>query len=159
MKDLGDSKEYRNPSEQRTLALEQALGVAETKAEANVILEGLGGKGEEGDKVGEGEAAARVPVVRLRIGEVAETSSMVLLPISAKEEKKILEACRRRIEDRLGKFSLIQLSEEHPNGMRRVVKSLQEHQSGVHESRERVGKDAEKPIKVSLRCLAYLNKP
>ena len=64
-----------------------------------------------------------------------------------------------RIEDRLGKFSLIQLSEEHPNGMRRVVKSLQEHQSGVHESRERVGKDAEKPIKVSLRCLAYLNKP
>ena len=93
---ITSSKEYRNPSEQRTLALEQALGVAETKAEANVILEGLGGKGEEGDKVGEGEAAARVPVVRLRIGEVAETSSMVLLPISAKEEKKILEACRRR---------------------------------------------------------------
>ena len=72
------------------------LGMAETKATTNVILEELEGKGEEGDTVGEGEAATRVPVVRLRIGEVAETSSMVLLPISAKEEKKILEACRRR---------------------------------------------------------------
>ncbi|RZB42213.1 ABC transporter B family member 9 [Glycine soja] len=119
------SKEYRNPSEQRTLALEQALGVAETKAEANVILEELGGKGEEGDKVGEGEAAERVPVVRLRIGEVAETSSVVLLPISAKEEKEILEACRRRIEDRLGKFSLIQLSEEHPNVLGSIAAIVQ----------------------------------
>ncbi|KAL5193278.1 ABC transporter B family member 9 [Glycine soja] len=122
---ITSSKEYRNPLEQRTLALEQALGVAETKAEANVILEELGGKGEEGDKVGEGEAAARVPVVRLRIGEVAETSLMVLLPISAKEEKEILEACRRRIEDRLGKFSLIQLSEEHPNVLGSIVAIVQ----------------------------------
>ncbi|XP_028202102.1 ABC transporter B family member 9-like isoform X1 [Glycine soja] len=33
------------------------------------------------------------------------------------------------------------------------------HQSGVHESGERAGGDAEKPRKVSLRRLAYLNKP
>ncbi|KAH1191965.1 Rubisco accumulation factor 1.2, chloroplastic [Glycine max] len=86
------SKEHRNPSEQRTSALEQALRVAETEAARNVILEELEGKGEEGDTVGEGEAAARVPVVRLRIGEVAEASSVVLLPVSAAEEREILEA-------------------------------------------------------------------
>ncbi|RZB45228.1 rubisco accumulation factor 1.1, chloroplastic-like [Glycine soja] len=85
-------KEHRNPSEQRTSALEQALRVAETEAARNVILEELEGKGEEGDTVGEGEAAARVSVVRLRIGEVAEASSVVLLPVSAAEEREILEA-------------------------------------------------------------------
>ena len=76
--------------------MEQALGVAETKAVTNVILEELEGKGEEGDTVGEGEAAAHVPVVRLRIGEVAEVSSVVLLPVFAMEEKEILEACKIR---------------------------------------------------------------
>ena len=69
------------------------LGMAETKATTNVILEELEGKGEEGDTVGEGEAATRVPVVRLRIGEVAKVSSMVLLSVFATEEKEILEAC------------------------------------------------------------------
>ncbi|KAH1138647.1 hypothetical protein AAZX31_10G157600 [Glycine max] len=86
------SREHRNPSEQRTSALEQALRVAETEAARNMILEELEGNGEEGDKVDAGEGAVRVPVVRLRIGEVAEASSVVVLPVSAAEEREILEA-------------------------------------------------------------------
>ncbi|KAG4983552.1 hypothetical protein JHK82_028385 [Glycine max] len=89
---LSENGVFMNPSEQRTSALEQALRVAETEAARNMILEELEGNGEEGDKVDAGEGAVRVPVVRLRIGEVAEASSVVVLPVSAAEEREILEA-------------------------------------------------------------------
>ena len=68
--------------------------MVETEATRNVILEELEGKGEEGDTVGEREVAASVPMVMLRIGEVAEASLVVLLPVSAVEEREILEACK-----------------------------------------------------------------
>ncbi|KAI6692720.1 hypothetical protein NL676_020430 [Syzygium grande] len=42
------SREHRNPSEQRTAALEQALSAAETEKAKGVILEELEGKGGEG---------------------------------------------------------------------------------------------------------------
>lgn len=45
------SREHRNPSEQRTSALEQGLGVAEMEAARNVILEELEGKGVSEKKI------------------------------------------------------------------------------------------------------------
>ncbi|RDX60460.1 Rubisco accumulation factor 1.2, chloroplastic, partial [Mucuna pruriens] len=87
------SREHRNPSEQRNAALEQALRVAETEPARREVLEELKGKdGEEGDEAGDGETAARVPVVRLKIGEVAEASSVVVLPVCEAEERQVLEA-------------------------------------------------------------------
>ncbi|XP_027366161.1 rubisco accumulation factor 1.1, chloroplastic-like [Abrus precatorius] len=89
------SREHRNPSEQRTSALEQALKVAETEKAKEAVLEELKGKGsEEGDKVDDGDRVVRVPVVRLKIGEVAEASSVVVLPVCKAEdrEREVLEA-------------------------------------------------------------------
>ncbi|KAJ1409334.1 putative rubisco accumulation factor 1, chloroplastic-like [Sesbania bispinosa] len=86
------AREHRNPSEQRTSALEQALRVAETERAKNTVLEELQGKsdGEEG-KVDDVVQGARVPVVRLKIGEVAEASTVVVLPV-CKAEESVLEA-------------------------------------------------------------------
>nr|AGV54807.1 hypothetical protein [Phaseolus vulgaris] len=83
-------REHKNPSDQRSSALEQALRVAETEKARKVVLEELEGNEEE-DKVEDGERV-RVPVVRLRIGEVAEASSVVVLPVCGAEEKEVLEA-------------------------------------------------------------------
>ncbi|QCE07470.1 rubisco accumulation factor 1.1, chloroplastic-like [Vigna unguiculata] len=94
-------REHRNPSEQRSLALEQALRVAETERAKNVVLEELQGSGEEKDEAEDGEGATRVPVVRLRIGEVAEASSVIVLPVCAEDEREVLEApfeCRSKGE-------------------------------------------------------------
>ena len=55
------------------------------------MLEELEGSEEEAE-VEDGQSVARVPVVRLRIGEVAEASSVVVLPVSAAEEREVLEA-------------------------------------------------------------------
>ncbi|XP_030472233.1 rubisco accumulation factor 1.1, chloroplastic [Syzygium oleosum] len=89
------SREHRNPSEQRTSALEQALTAAETEKAKGVILEELEGKGGEGDgKEREVQGGVRVPVVRMKMGEVAEASSVVVLPVCRAEEREreILEA-------------------------------------------------------------------
>lgn len=85
------SREHRNPSDQRTSALEQALRVAETEAAKNAVLEEMkgGAKDEEEEVV---ESAARVPVVRLKVGEVAQASSVVVLPVCEEDEREVLEA-------------------------------------------------------------------
>ncbi|BAT94925.1 hypothetical protein LR48_Vigan845s003400 [Vigna angularis] len=85
-------REHRNPSEQRSLALEQALRVAGTERARNVVLEELERSGEEKDEEEDVEGVTRVPVVRLRIGEVAEASSVVVLPVCAADEREVLEA-------------------------------------------------------------------
>ncbi|XP_057741723.1 rubisco accumulation factor 1.1, chloroplastic-like [Arachis stenosperma] len=89
------SREHKNPSDQRTSALEQALKVAVTEKAKNTVLEELKGKGdgneEEEDEVGRG---VLVPVVRLRYGEVAESTSVIVLPVckAEKGEKEVMEA-------------------------------------------------------------------
>lgn len=88
------SREHRNPSEQRTAALEQALRVAETEKAKGVILEELEGKGEGDGKDGEVKDGVPVSVVRMKTGEVAQASSVVVLPVCRAEEreKEVLEA-------------------------------------------------------------------
>ncbi|XP_010024971.3 rubisco accumulation factor 1.1, chloroplastic [Eucalyptus grandis] len=89
------SREHKNPSEQRTAALEQALSVAETEKAKGVILEELEGKGGEGDgKEGQVQDGIRVPVVRMKTGEVAEASTVAVLPVCRVEEREreVLEA-------------------------------------------------------------------
>lgn len=89
------SKELKNPSEPRTAALEQALKVAESDKAKSRVLEEL----ERGDGSKEGvemnvEEGVRVPVVRMKIGEVAEASTVVVLPVCRAEEREreVLEA-------------------------------------------------------------------
>ncbi|KAJ9185804.1 hypothetical protein P3X46_005395 [Hevea brasiliensis] len=89
------SREHKSPSELRTNALEMALDVAESEKAKSAVLSELQGEGEGEDgkeeEMGEG---IRVPVVRLRIGEVAEATSVVVLPVCMAEEREreILEA-------------------------------------------------------------------
>lgn len=89
------SREHKNPSEQRTAALEQALSVAETEKAKSAVLEELKGKADEKEKKDvEVQQAVRVPVVRLKIGEVAEATSVVVLPVCKAEgrDREVLEA-------------------------------------------------------------------
>ena len=83
------SREHWNPSEERTSALELALEVAQSERAKNMVLEEL--KGANDGKGGEEsiESGVRVPVVRLKIGEVAEASSVVVLPVCRDEEREI----------------------------------------------------------------------
>ncbi|XP_065853604.1 rubisco accumulation factor 1.2, chloroplastic [Euphorbia lathyris] len=88
------AREHKNPSEDRTNALKLALDVAESEKAKSLILTELKGGSESGEGQ-EGEAeAVKVPVVRLKIGEVAEASSVVVLPVcrADQKEKEILEA-------------------------------------------------------------------
>ncbi|KAK7269129.1 hypothetical protein RIF29_21845 [Crotalaria pallida] len=84
-------REHRD--DQRTSALEQALRVAESEKAKNTVSEELKGRDGEQEKGDEVEIV-RVPVVRLKIGEVAEASSVVVLPVCKSEEKdrEVLEA-------------------------------------------------------------------
>ena len=83
------SREHWNPSEERTSALELALEVAQSERAKNMVLEELKGAN-EGKGGEEGiESGVRVPVVRLKIGEVAEASSVVVLPVCRDEEREI----------------------------------------------------------------------
>ncbi|KAB2621390.1 rubisco accumulation factor 1 [Pyrus ussuriensis x Pyrus communis] len=86
-------REHKNPSEPRTAALEQALKVAQTDKAKKVILKEL--EGESEDKEEEDVAVGvRVPVVRLKFGEVAESTKVVILPVCRAEEKdkEVMEA-------------------------------------------------------------------
>ncbi|KAK1584597.1 hypothetical protein Q3G72_034319 [Acer saccharum] len=88
------SREHANPSEERISALKLALDVAESEDAKNVItkeLEGESGGEETNDGVVDG---VRVPVVRLKFGEVSEASNVVVLPVCRAEEKEreVLEA-------------------------------------------------------------------
>ncbi|CAN1765952.1 Rubisco accumulation factor 1.2, chloroplastic [Linum perenne] len=87
------AKENKNPSDARTSGLEMALEVAESeKAKAAVLREINGGGDGAGAKEDETEIdASRVPVVRLKIGEVGEAPSVKLLPI-CRSEAEIAEA-------------------------------------------------------------------
>ncbi|XP_052180032.1 rubisco accumulation factor 1.2, chloroplastic-like [Diospyros lotus] len=83
------AQEYRNPSEQRTAMLRQALEVAESEAARNKVLQDLEGVGGEREAEGEGEEkGVRVPVVRMMVGEVAEATSVVVLPVCRAEERE-----------------------------------------------------------------------
>lgn len=83
------SREHWNPSEERTSALELALEVAESERAKNRVLEELKGANEgKGGEEGV-ESGVRVPVVRLKIGEVAEASRVVVLPVCRDEEREI----------------------------------------------------------------------
>nr|AVR59263.1 cyp [Stellera chamaejasme] len=88
------SKEHRNPSVQRNAALQQALQVAGSESAKSAILAEIeGGEAEEEEeKIDD----IRVPVVRLKFGEVATASNVVVLPVCRAEE--VLEApwdCKR----------------------------------------------------------------
>ncbi|KDO36843.1 hypothetical protein CISIN_1g027357mg [Citrus sinensis] len=89
------SKEYKNPSEERTAALQLALDVVESEDAKNVITRelegGRAGKDSTGDELVD---VVKVPVVRLKIGEVSEATTVVVLPVCRAEEKEnnVLEA-------------------------------------------------------------------
>ncbi|KAL0321949.1 UNVERIFIED_CONTAM: Rubisco accumulation factor 1.1, chloroplastic [Sesamum calycinum] len=71
-------------------AWERALEMAETEKAKRIILEDLEGKDGEGDEGGIGtDDLVRVPVVRMAIGEVAESSVVVVLPVCRAEEREI----------------------------------------------------------------------
>ncbi|CAM8938853.1 unnamed protein product [Rhodiola kirilowii] len=97
------SREHSNPSDQRTSALQRALEVAATdKAKKTILFEMDPGasKLDDVDPLLEG---VKVPVVRLRFGEVAEASSVALLPVCRANENDVLEApWKRRTEGEFG---------------------------------------------------------
>lgn len=102
------SREYNRNPEQRDSVLEQALRVAESEKARDAIQKELKGEdvAEEGE-VDAAEVAALVPVVRLKIGEVAAASSVVVLPVCNADEggDAILEApseCRT-----VGEFGVV----------------------------------------------------
>lgn len=103
------SREHRNPSEQRTAALEQALSVAETEKAKSQIIEELKGKAGKKEEAAEEEIekGVRVPVVRLKMGEVAEASSVAVLPVCRAEgrEKELMEAPMERTSE--GEFGVV----------------------------------------------------
>ncbi|KAL5712155.1 Rik1-associated factor 1 [Ranunculus cassubicifolius] len=87
------SREHNNPSDARTLALEKALESVETdKAKARVLAE-LNAKTGAGDDTG-AVVGVKVPVVRMRFGEVADATMVVVLPVCEDKdgEKGVLEA-------------------------------------------------------------------
>ncbi|KAJ8759438.1 hypothetical protein K2173_006969 [Erythroxylum novogranatense] len=89
------AREHKNKSDQKTKALEMALDVAVSEKAKVAISKELERDGEE--SVGKDEevrAGGRVPVLRMKIGEVAEASSVVVLPVCRAEEREreILEA-------------------------------------------------------------------
>ncbi|XP_050382676.1 rubisco accumulation factor 1.1, chloroplastic-like [Argentina anserina] len=89
------AREYKNPSEARTAALEEALKVVGTEIARSVIVKELEGEsGGSGEEEGDVVAAVKVPVVRLKLGEVAESTRVVLLPVCKAEEKdkEVMEA-------------------------------------------------------------------
>ncbi|KAL0559571.1 hypothetical protein IC582_004186 [Cucumis melo] len=89
------SREYNNSSERRTAALEEALKVVVTEKARNLIVGDLERKGDGKDGVEEETGAGvRVPVVRLKIGEVAEATKVVVMPVckAGEGEKGVGEA-------------------------------------------------------------------
>ncbi|XP_058082918.1 rubisco accumulation factor 1.1, chloroplastic-like [Magnolia sinica] len=84
------SKEHQTKAE-RTASLQQAMEVAETERAKLRVSEELW-KG-EGDGAVDEDAAraarARVPVVRMQTGEVAEATSVVVMPVCEAEEGEL----------------------------------------------------------------------
>ncbi|XP_043723412.1 rubisco accumulation factor 1.1, chloroplastic-like [Telopea speciosissima] len=88
------SREHRDLSDQRKSALERALEVAETENAKRRVLDELEAKSDQGEGKGELGVRIKVPVVRLKIGEVAEATSVVVLPVceAGEGERGVLEA-------------------------------------------------------------------
>ncbi|CAN7025322.1 unnamed protein product [Brassica rapa subsp. trilocularis] len=80
------SREHRSPSELRTTLLEQALEVAVTEKAKKAVGRELHGYSDEERAKEEEVKIIRVPVVRLKFGEVAGASSVVVLPVCEAEE-------------------------------------------------------------------------
>ncbi|CAL0316632.1 unnamed protein product [Lupinus luteus] len=90
---------YRQAREHRDLlerasVLDQALRFAESEKAKNTVLEELRRKDGVEDENGDEVEIVRVPVVRLKIGEVAEATSVVVLPVCKAEKtaREISEA-------------------------------------------------------------------
>lgn len=82
-------REHQNLSEEWAKALRQALEFAVTEKAKSVILEELELKSDEGkDTEGGAEEGVLVPVVRMKAGEVGESSVVVVLPVCRAEEKE-----------------------------------------------------------------------
>ncbi|KAF5746961.1 rubisco accumulation factor 1 chloroplastic [Tripterygium wilfordii] len=80
------SREHKDPSEQRTVTLQEALQVAQSEKAKSVLVQELEGKGEGRGK--ETEDVVKVPIVRMKLGEVAEASVVVVLPVCRAEERE-----------------------------------------------------------------------
>ncbi|KAL6323750.1 hypothetical protein AAG906_002218 [Vitis piasezkii] len=80
------SREHRNSLDKRRAALEKALEVAETEKAKRVLLEELERNDDADDGKSEIEGAVRVPVVRMKTGEVAEATTVVVLPVCEAQE-------------------------------------------------------------------------
>lgn len=88
-------REHDNPSEARTAALQQALQLAVTeKARITVLKELESGTDVDMGKEGRIEDGIPVPVVRMKVGEVAEATVVAMLPVCRAEEreKEVMEA-------------------------------------------------------------------
>lgn len=74
-------------SDKRTAALTAALAAAETESAKSAVEEEIEGRG-TGETDREKDDGVRVPVVRLQYGEVAEATSVVVLPVCKAEERE-----------------------------------------------------------------------
>ncbi|KAL9248005.1 hypothetical protein vseg_021371 [Gypsophila vaccaria] len=79
------SREFRENSDKRAAALATALDVVESDKAVEWIKEEMEGKKEVVDER-EKEVAVKVPVVRLKMGEVAEATTVVVLPVAESRE-------------------------------------------------------------------------
>ncbi|KAH0711684.1 hypothetical protein KY290_007319 [Solanum tuberosum] len=72
--------------ESRVEAMEKALEVVETESARNVLVEVLEGKGVDKDSVIDEQV--KVPLVRMKLGEVAESTKVVVLPVCKAEKRE-----------------------------------------------------------------------
>ncbi|GMN25662.1 hypothetical protein TIFTF001_001012 [Ficus carica] len=102
------SREHKNLSEQRTSTLEQALKAAVTENAKGRVLEELNAGGEEEGREDDGTGeTVRVPVVRLKIGEVGEAKTVAVLPVcKAEEREKGMEEAPRECRTE-GEFGVV----------------------------------------------------
>ncbi|CAI0464752.1 unnamed protein product [Linum tenue] len=90
------AKEHKNPSDARTASLQSALEAAESEKAKQAVLREMEGdtSAGKGDKQEAAIDGVRVPVVRMKTGEVAESTTVVVLPVCRAEgrDKEIVEA-------------------------------------------------------------------
>ncbi|KAI4338626.1 hypothetical protein MLD38_023662 [Melastoma candidum] len=86
-------REHGEGTEQRATSFARALEAVVTEDARRAVEEEIAGKGEEGEG-DELDDEVRVPVVRLRIGEVAEATSVVVLPVCGADVGELAEAPR-----------------------------------------------------------------
>ncbi|KAK9691726.1 hypothetical protein RND81_09G214800 [Saponaria officinalis] len=100
------SREFMENSDKRAAALATALEVAESDKAVEYIREEIEGRKEVVDER-EKEVAVKVPVVRLKMGEVAEATTVVVLPVAeAKEGGAGVERVPRQCKT-VGEFGFV----------------------------------------------------